>query len=200
MESFRVTRLAELFKDMTKCKFKLEFHAPDETGAFLIDRDPQHFRAILNYLRNGEWLTDRNETAIKELLREADFYGLQALIEEINKTTSSRKLRGFEKSAEGNPDHTDKTKARPKSQKGGELHSLALAVETCNTLVNHNLIGLVARLHDPESMTNEVETDVAGLLQALRSGISCAHAIFDEKKAHFGGRNTHMVKRSPGET
>ncbi|KAI1694659.1 BTB/POZ domain-containing protein [Ditylenchus destructor] len=37
----------------------------DETGAFLIDRDPQHFRAILNYLRNGELVMDRNEIAVK---------------------------------------------------------------------------------------------------------------------------------------
>ncbi|KAI1695797.1 BTB/POZ domain-containing protein [Ditylenchus destructor] len=56
----------------------------DETGAFLIDRDPQHFRVILNYLRNGELVMDRNEIAVKELLREADFYGLHALVEEIN--------------------------------------------------------------------------------------------------------------------
>ncbi|KAI1700657.1 BTB/POZ domain-containing protein [Ditylenchus destructor] len=57
----------------------------DETGAFLIDRDPKQFRVILNYLRNGVLHIDRNETAMKELLCEADFYGLHALVDEISK-------------------------------------------------------------------------------------------------------------------
>ncbi|KAI1707663.1 BTB/POZ domain-containing protein [Ditylenchus destructor] len=57
----------------------------DETGAFLIDRDPEHFRIVLNYLRNGVLHMERNEIA-KELLCEADFYGLHALVDEINRS------------------------------------------------------------------------------------------------------------------
>ncbi|KAI1707662.1 BTB/POZ domain-containing protein [Ditylenchus destructor] len=57
----------------------------DETGAFLIDRDPKQFRVILNYLRNGVLNMDSNEVAVKELLCEADFYGLHALVDEISK-------------------------------------------------------------------------------------------------------------------
>ncbi|KAI1700665.1 BTB/POZ domain-containing protein [Ditylenchus destructor] len=64
---------------------RLNVGGKDETGAFLIDRDPKHFRIILNYLRNGELLMERNEIRVKELLREADFYGLHALVDEISK-------------------------------------------------------------------------------------------------------------------
>ncbi|KAI1713336.1 BTB/POZ domain-containing protein [Ditylenchus destructor] len=61
----------------------------DETGAILIDRSYEHFDTILNYLRTGVLNFDRSENATKELLCEADFYGLQALIEEINKPVRS---------------------------------------------------------------------------------------------------------------
>ncbi|KAI1697601.1 BTB/POZ domain-containing protein [Ditylenchus destructor] len=59
----------------------------DETGAFLIDRDPEHFRVILNYLRSP--VLECNKNVLKELLREADFYNILPLANEIKKAMKS---------------------------------------------------------------------------------------------------------------
>lgn len=77
-----LTRVQESF--FARC-FATELHesACDETGAMLIDRDPTHFRRILNFLRDGEaalpaLLTCDAQTRA-ELAREADFYQLTQL-------------------------------------------------------------------------------------------------------------------------
>ncbi|KAI1690816.1 BTB/POZ domain-containing protein [Ditylenchus destructor] len=61
----------------------------DETGAYLIDRDPEHFRTILNYLRSPVLNLDGNKQVMKELLCEADFYNIQPMVNDIRKALKS---------------------------------------------------------------------------------------------------------------
>jgi hypothetical protein len=44
----------------------------DATGAILVDRDPTHFKKILNFLRDGYAVVSREDA--KEVLQEARFY------------------------------------------------------------------------------------------------------------------------------
>ena len=50
----------------------------DATGPIFIDRDPTHFRFILNYLRSGVLAAPADDVAKRELLVEAEFYGMQS--------------------------------------------------------------------------------------------------------------------------
>ena len=55
-------------------------------GSFFIDRDGTHFRHILNYLRDGcikEGTLPCNETVLRELLTEAEYFQLSGLTEII---------------------------------------------------------------------------------------------------------------------
>eukprot|EP00479_Gromia_sphaerica_P005016 TRINITY_DN1597_c0_g1_i1.p1 TRINITY_DN1597_c0_g1~~TRINITY_DN1597_c0_g1_i1.p1 ORF type:complete len:162 (-),score=40.98 TRINITY_DN1597_c0_g1_i1:317-802(-) len=58
----------------------------DENGAYFIDRDPTHFRHILNYLRDGVHylkechILDEPIPHINELLREARYYNIRPLV------------------------------------------------------------------------------------------------------------------------
>ena len=49
----------------------------DEQGAIFIDRDPELFRLIINFLRN-------RSLAFKDLRHEAEFYGISPLVKKLS--------------------------------------------------------------------------------------------------------------------
>ena len=60
-----------------------------EDGSFFIDRDGTHFRFILNYLRDGELILPEGAKFLKELRKEAEFYQIQGILDELNHSSSS---------------------------------------------------------------------------------------------------------------
>ena len=64
--------------------------AKDEQGAFLIDRTPEYFKPILNYLRTGELVIDSGVN-VKGVLAEAKFFGVQSLIDQYEESKTVEK-------------------------------------------------------------------------------------------------------------
>ncbi|XP_077284375.1 BTB/POZ domain-containing protein KCTD9 [Arctopsyche grandis] len=54
----------------------------DSTGAYLIDRSPLYFEPILNYLRNGQIIIDKNVNP-RGVLEEAEFYGIETMVPQL---------------------------------------------------------------------------------------------------------------------
>lgn len=55
----------------------------------MIDRDPAYFAPVLNYLRHGRLILDRN-TAEEGVLEEAEFYNITALISMLKERIAKR--------------------------------------------------------------------------------------------------------------
>lgn len=62
----------------------------DKTGAFLIDRSPTYFEPILNYLRCGQLVFDKNVNP-QGILEEAKFFGIESIIPELEQIISQEK-------------------------------------------------------------------------------------------------------------
>jgi len=59
---------------------------PGEDGIYFIDRNPQLFEDILDYLRDGEiYIPEDDKAKIVLLKREAEFYKIQEIIEKCDK-------------------------------------------------------------------------------------------------------------------
>ena len=56
--------------------------AKDEQGAYMIDRTPDYFKPILNYLRTRELVIDP-KISKDGVLAEARYFGIQGLVDQI---------------------------------------------------------------------------------------------------------------------
>jgi hypothetical protein len=58
---------------------------PDSNGHYCIDRDPTHFRKILNFFRTGQIVMSNESDREKamEMLLEAQYYSIEPMIQKV---------------------------------------------------------------------------------------------------------------------
>ncbi|KAF1767595.1 hypothetical protein GCK72_007554 [Caenorhabditis remanei] len=73
-----LTRFDGFFKTMLETNVPVE---QNKSGHIFIDRDPTHFRLILNFMRDGDVKLPDSKQDLDEISREANFYLLKGLME-----------------------------------------------------------------------------------------------------------------------
>ncbi|KAL3848618.1 hypothetical protein ACJMK2_019466 [Sinanodonta woodiana] len=84
----------------------------DERGTYFLDRDGHVFRFILNYLRSDKLVVPQGYRDLDILKEEADHYGLEGLVREVDSLIALRKRRRRPR------------QRKKSSQSTGELHRL----------------------------------------------------------------------------
>lgn len=67
------------------------YSSVDGSGAYLIDRSPRYFEPILNYLRHGQLVLDKDINP-EGVLEEAKFFGLTSLMEILDEVIEKNQV------------------------------------------------------------------------------------------------------------
>ncbi|UMM20498.1 hypothetical protein L5515_015752 [Caenorhabditis briggsae] len=84
-----LTKFDGFFKTMLETEIPV---AKDESGAIFIDRDPKHFRVILNFMRDGEVALPEAPEDVTEIQKEAEYYLLGGLVELCKLKPEAKKM------------------------------------------------------------------------------------------------------------
>ncbi|KAK4470470.1 hypothetical protein MN116_006022 [Schistosoma mekongi] len=123
---------------------------------YFIDRDGTLFRHVLNFLRTNKVYLDPNFTELDQLVEEANFYGLDEMLDQLKQIKS--KLKGKE---EDNYDDEIEIKCKPKKQlKTNSLHK-SVVNDICANSVSDGTIKLStsqeSKAISPPSNQNDTE-------------------------------------------
>ncbi|CAP21037.2 Protein CBG24423 [Caenorhabditis briggsae] len=87
-----LTKFDGFFKTMLETEIPV---AKDESGAIFIDRDPKHFRVILNFMRGGHVDLQKYSEDVTEIQKEAKYYLLGGLVELCKLKPEAQKMPYF---------------------------------------------------------------------------------------------------------
>lgn len=108
--------------------------APDAQGEFFFDRDPTHFRYLLNFLRTGKVFLPEARHKQLELLLEAEYFGIDAV------TTAIKRIhhlpRQFSLSASSS--FEEKKHSPPRAWEGIEREGLLVSLEASSLDLLYN--------------------------------------------------------------
>ncbi|CAL2033833.1 unnamed protein product [Caenorhabditis brenneri] len=96
-----LTKFDGMFKVMMETDIPV---IKDKTGAIFIDRDPYHFRLILNFMRDGVVALPESDKEINEIHKEANYYLLDGLVklceQKLEPVENPTKMKFIEKDSE----------------------------------------------------------------------------------------------------
>ncbi|XP_026729748.1 BTB/POZ domain-containing protein KCTD9-like [Trichoplusia ni] len=85
-----LSMLARMFAE-DKNVYLMNPSATDSIGAYLIDRSPEYFEPILNYLRHGAVILDKYVNP-RGVMEEAVFYGIDSMIPQLNQLIEESRI------------------------------------------------------------------------------------------------------------
>ncbi|XP_043486795.1 BTB/POZ domain-containing protein KCTD5 isoform X1 [Polistes fuscatus] len=144
----------------------------DETGAYLIDRDPTYFSPILNYLRHGKLVINKDLTE-EGVLEEAEFYNITELIRLVKERIVMRDTKPLKDSKKYVyrvlQSHEDEITQMMSTLSDGWKFEQLINLNTTYNYGNHNaeLLVVVSRENGPSQINSKEQksTDRVKVLQ-----------------------------------
>jgi len=140
-------------------------------GAYFLDRDPVNFRVIINYLRSGQLILDKN-AHLEAIKIEASFFGLAGLEELVNEKI---------KEAQQKDNEEDKPCDEFLLNVGGEIFvtTKETLCKYSNSRLSNIVEGKCRQLFDKNGILflDEDPKDFAYILRALRNSQNVPTAV-----------------------
>ncbi|CCD70877.1 BTB domain-containing protein [Caenorhabditis elegans] len=141
------------------------------TTRIVIDRSPKHFETVLNFMRDGSVDLPESLKHLRQLLREAIFYGLEKLIECCKQAMATSEIVAVAPEEPKSPDTVVPLLSDYQVNNNDLQHMVRICGDILRKLGNHNILSLPS-VYTFDDYVNYLKSVTSAIIPAVYARIS----------------------------